>query len=137
MRSKRRSACPERESNADAPLLQEPLSPEELHAHELRLRSFLESLEGGVEGVETELLRPSGGERFQPVDEAPEETALEVGLGALAVEDQLGYEIREALERLRDGTFGTCVSCGEWIARNRLQLVPYARECIACAAKHG
>lgn len=135
--SSRTRSSGNRESNDDAPLLEEPLSPEELRAHELRLRGLLESLEGDVEGLEEEFLQPSGGERFQPSDEPVEEAALQAELDALAVEDRAGYEIREALDRIREGTFGTCASCGEWITRNRLQVVPYARECIRCAREHG
>jgi RNA polymerase-binding protein DksA len=40
--------------------------------------------------------------------------------------------IDAALELIANGTFGTCRSCGEPIARERLEAMPYATECIGC-----
>ena len=41
--------------------------------------------------------------------------------------------ITEALKRLARGTYGTCLACGEQIAPERLELVPDAPLCRACA----
>ena len=43
--------------------------------------------------------------------------------------------IRAALSRLDSGTYGTCMTCDEPIAPARLDALPYAVQCIACAAK--
>jgi DnaK suppressor protein len=45
---------------------------------------------------------------------------------------RLLYHIDKALERIENGTFGACDSCGEPIAKERLEAVPHARLCIAC-----
>lgn len=42
-------------------------------------------------------------------------------------------QIQAALERIEDGTFGTCVNCGEPISEERLQAVPHAARCRNCA----
>jgi DnaK suppressor protein len=42
-------------------------------------------------------------------------------------------QIREALKRLEDGTYGTCQMCGSMINPKRLEALPYAAECIECA----
>lgn len=42
-------------------------------------------------------------------------------------------EIESAQRRVDEGTFGVCESCGERIARARLEARPVARTCIACA----
>lgn len=42
-------------------------------------------------------------------------------------------QVKAALTRIELGTFGTCVRCGEAIAEGRLQAVPYATACAACA----
>lgn len=86
-----------------------------------------------VEAVEAEALEPSGGARFQDVDESGEESALDSDLTFLAAEDELGYAVHEALERIVSGTFGTCEACGRTIPRARLEVVPHARHCVACA----
>lgn len=40
-----------------------------------------------------------------------------------------------ALRRLDGGTYGTCVSCGNPIAPERLDAIPWAPTCIDCARK--
>ncbi len=42
-------------------------------------------------------------------------------------------ELRQALDRLDDGTYGTCERCGEPIPAERLEARPNARTCVACA----
>jgi DnaK suppressor protein len=43
--------------------------------------------------------------------------------------------IDEALERLKDGSYGTCDDCGKNIPLARLQALPYATDCIQCRRK--
>jgi len=38
----------------------------------------------------------------------------------------------EALEKLDHGDYGVCEACGEPIARDRLEAVPYAKLCLKC-----
>ncbi len=40
--------------------------------------------------------------------------------------------VEEALQRVRDGTYGICGVCGKPIDSNRLRAIPYARLCIKC-----
>lgn len=41
-------------------------------------------------------------------------------------------ELRAALLRIDDGTFGICVSCEETISAKRLAAIPWASSCIVC-----
>ena len=43
--------------------------------------------------------------------------------------------IEAALRALDDGTYGTCTSCGNPIAPERLEAIPWAPTCIDCARK--
>jgi RNA polymerase-binding transcription factor DksA len=43
--------------------------------------------------------------------------------------------IRAALQRIDDGSYGQCVTCGEPIAPRRLAALPYATQCIACVTR--
>jgi RNA polymerase-binding transcription factor len=43
--------------------------------------------------------------------------------------------VRQALERLHDGTFGECQNCGETIGDKRLEALPWTPFCIACQEK--
>lgn len=40
--------------------------------------------------------------------------------------------ILEALQRLREGSYGTCAACGEAIAPRRLRAIPEATLCVRC-----
>ena len=40
-----------------------------------------------------------------------------------------------ALERIREGSFGECIACGEEINSKRLEAVPWTRHCIECQEK--
>jgi len=44
-------------------------------------------------------------------------------------------EVDAALVKLEAGTYGHCESCGEDIAEDRLEAMPAARLCMACASK--
>jgi DnaK suppressor protein len=41
-------------------------------------------------------------------------------------------EIKSALERVADGTFGICEQCGNHMATRRLEALPWARFCVSC-----
>ena len=43
--------------------------------------------------------------------------------------------IVEALQRLRDGSYGTCAECGDAIAPGRLRALPEATMCLRCQAR--
>ena len=43
--------------------------------------------------------------------------------------------IDDALQRLAEGRYTTCVVCGEEIEPQRLEAVPYADRCIGCAER--
>jgi RNA polymerase-binding transcription factor DksA len=42
-------------------------------------------------------------------------------------------EIDDALDRMRAGTYGTCVACGLEIGSVRLAALPTATQCVHCA----
>ena len=44
-------------------------------------------------------------------------------------------KVKEALQRINDGTYGICEECGEEISINRLKARPVTRLCINCKAK--
>ena len=42
-------------------------------------------------------------------------------------------EIKAALKRIEEGTYGMCTNCGKQIAEARLEALPWATLCIDCA----
>ena len=43
--------------------------------------------------------------------------------------------VEDALGRIKDNTFGECVSCHEELQQKRLEAVPWTRYCISCQEK--
>ena len=48
---------------------------------------------------------------------------------------QLLNMVETALQRIREGSFGECVNCGNEINSKRLEAVPWTRYCIECQEK--
>ncbi|NJN17656.1 MAG: conjugal transfer protein TraR [Oscillochloris sp.] len=46
--------------------------------------------------------------------------------------DDIIAQIDVALERLDEGSYGTCERCGQPIGEERLEALPYATRCITC-----
>ncbi len=42
-------------------------------------------------------------------------------------------DVRRALDKLDEGTYGSCDACGGPIAPGRLEAIPWAARCIGCA----
>ena len=43
--------------------------------------------------------------------------------------------VRQALERLKEGTYGECIHCGKTIGLKRLEALPWTPACIECQEK--
>lgn len=79
----------------------------------------------------------SGTVTHLPTHPADNDTSgLDEQLAIVANEEQLLEEVDAALARIEAGTFGQCVDCSKSIASTRLEALPYAARCIACARKH-
>jgi RNA polymerase-binding protein DksA len=49
--------------------------------------------------------------------------------------EQVLRAIDGALQRIHEGTFGICETCGKPISEERLEAIPYATQCIDCRRK--
>ncbi|MBP1752567.1 MAG: zinc finger transcriptional regulator, TraR/DksA family [Geobacteraceae bacterium] len=67
-----------------------------------------------------------------PNDRATQESDRSFELRIRDRERKLINKIREALERIDEGTFGTCELCGEQIGEARLKARPVTTLCIDC-----
>jgi DnaK suppressor protein len=59
----------------------------------------------------------------------------EFTLSLMASEEDTLELVEQALDRIRQKTYGTCEECGGVIAKKRLEALPYAGTCIRCAEK--
>jgi DnaK suppressor protein len=70
-----------------------------------------------------------------PTDRATLESDRNFMLRIRDRERKLITKIKEALQRIEDGTFGLCESCGDDIGLDRLQARPVTTLCIECKRK--
>lgn len=84
-----------------------------------------------------ELLGNNSGELSVADDQHPGDSATDTQrieiLGSLSERSiRHLHEIEDALDRVRNGTFGICQNCEEPISEKRLRVLPEARFCIEC-----
>ncbi len=95
------------------------------------LNARLEELLGQADA--TVLDMTDAGEAFpDPTDRASMESDRSFTLRIRDRDRKLISKIREALQRIEDGEFGTCESCGEDIDKKRIEARPVTTLCIDC-----
>lgn len=67
-----------------------------------------------------------------PADIASETFEVEKGIALEANEMALLDKIDDALKAIDEGSYGKCQTCGKEIAKDRLDFLPYALNCINC-----
>ncbi|MBG0772094.1 RNA polymerase-binding protein DksA [Oleidesulfovibrio alaskensis] len=70
-----------------------------------------------------------------PADRATMESDRAFTLRIRDRERRLIKKIRQALDRIEDGSFGVCEDCGEQIGVPRLKARPVTKLCINCKSK--
>jgi DnaK suppressor protein len=110
------------------------------------LKRCNENESDGTEGISDYLEREARGSdasahtaeglRIERTPDALDETqfsaARELSTRNLERESSLLREVRAALDRIADGSYGTCLQCEEEVSRKRLKAMPWATLCIAC-----
>jgi DnaK suppressor protein len=66
------------------------------------------------------------------IDEVQHATERELAIRNLDRETILLRNVRSALGRIKDGSYGVCLHCDEDISPKRLNAVPWAPYCIQC-----
>ncbi len=59
----------------------------------------------------------------------------ELTLSLMGSEKDALDQIDAAIERIDDGTYGQCGTCGVKIPKPRLHAIPYAAQCVRCASQ--
>lgn len=94
------------------------------------LRQRLGELEGRLAGVTRDITKTLSSDFAEQATERENDDVLE----EIARETQISiHHLKAALQRLDDGTYGICVSCGEDISAARLRVIPEATLCVDCA----
>ena len=66
------------------------------------------------------------------LDEVQHAAERELAIRNLDRESHLLRNVRAALQRIDEGSYGTCLHCEEDISPKRLEAVPWAAYCIRC-----
>jgi len=96
-----------------------------------KLRERLAELIERADDIEEDLRQPLDADFSEQAVDLADDEALEGVEGVLRAEAQ---QVRAALARIDNGTYGTCANCGDTIPRERLEARPIATRCVKCAA---
>ena len=139
---KKNNASNEAKQNKDAQEaeMQERMSPEDLKYFEDLLNDKKETLIkelGYLENNSLSLNAKDGAgdlsaNAYHLADHATETADREQAFLMASREGKFLYYIEEALDRVREGTFGICTRCKKLIPKPRLEAVPTAKMCIDC-----
>ncbi len=107
------------------------------------LEYFRKVLSAKEQELIAEITRLEGEARESPVaevgdwvDEATSDEGASNAYEESAVVSETLAQVRAALQRIDDGTYGRCVDCGRWISLARLEAVPWTPYCIDDQQKH-
>jgi DnaK suppressor protein len=117
------------------PMPKKQLTPKELAEYQQRLRMLLGALTGDMDKLEQEALGDRTASLEANADGGTDSYFQEFSLELLERDESTVREVLQALERIKSGNYGTCESCSEGILKERLRLVPHARNCIECQRK--
>jgi DnaK suppressor protein len=97
---------------------------EKLIQKQLSLRDMVQRTEGYGREKEPDIQ--------DVADMAVESYTKEFNFGKSSGDRNVLQMIREALDRIEDDSYGSCLHCGNPINPKRLEAVPWARHCIQC-----
>ena len=103
-------------------------------AAKARLEAELAELEDRLSRLDRDLSEPPDPDSSERAVQMEDDEALE---GQAQVVTQEIASIRRALDRIEDGSYGTCANCGDEISDKRLEVRPEAALCIDCASAKG
>ena len=95
---------------------------------EEHLHTLVQEAEKTVNGM----VHEGNGDFPDPTDRASLESDRNFLLRIKDRERNLITKIKEALDRIDNGTYGTCENCGRSISEKRLMVRPVTTECIEC-----
>ncbi len=109
-----------------------PLSKKQLEKFEQQLLAWRKELDAGLNQTIQSMQTEEQTAFPDPTDQATMETDRNFDLRIRDRERKLIKKIDQALNRIKEGTFGICESCGGNISVKRLQARPVTTLCIDC-----
>jgi DnaK suppressor protein len=115
--------------------LSKPMDKKRLESFKKRLEERQQSLRKTVSRTEEDGRIADQDSAQDIADRAASSYTKEFLFSQSNNERQLLAMVETALQRIREGAFGECVSCGNEINAKRLEAVPWTRYCIECQEK--
>mgnify|MGYP001427527052 CR=1 FL=1 len=85
---------------------------------------------------ENEARESRAAEVEDPIDQVTSSENKAVSFQESTLVAQVLKQVRDALRRIDDGSYGKCIDCGRPIEPARLQAVPWTPYCLADQEKH-
>lgn len=105
-------------------------------------RQLIQNRENIVREARSEIAKYVKGETRQLVETALDDgdwsvidLAEDINLRMLETHRSILLRIDEALDKIKDGTYGICEDCGEKVRAERLKVMPFAIYCRDCQEK--
>jgi RNA polymerase-binding transcription factor DksA len=102
-------------------------------------RTRLQGIREGIQREQDDAIDDAGGELSSfdqhPGDSGTETFEMEKNVSLLEQVDDELLEVEAAVQRLEQGSYGTCQVCGRPIGDERLEAMPAARFCIEDQAR--
>jgi len=106
----------------------------DIKKHRIALETRLQELKTRITQIDEELDSHNSKDWEELATEREEDEVLE-GMG-LSAQSEIRI-IKAAIARIKNDEYGYCVDCGDVIAEERLDVLPFTPFCRICAAKHG
>ncbi len=119
------------------------MNKKDLKHFEKRLHEEMQNLQKTIGKLEKSVFqrsqRESSGDlsaySIHMADLGTDASEREKDLLLASTEGKVVLQIREALKKIEDGSYGDCEECGKPIGAKRLELIPYATYCTRCQMK--
>jgi DnaK suppressor protein len=101
-----------------------------------RLLAREKELQDMITRLVSEARESPAAEVEDPIDQATSSEGKAAAFEVSTAESKMLQEVRAALRRIDNGTFGTCIDCGRQIEPARLEAVPWTPYCLADQERH-
>ena len=106
-----------------------------LHERSKLLKGDLDGLEGETRGNGMDRAGDQSSVPGHMAELASDASEKAFSYGRMESQTEELKEIQDALERIQDGSFGSCENCQARIPKERLKAISYARLCVKCQGK--
>ncbi|HAS83741.1 MAG TPA: hypothetical protein DCS43_13990, partial [Verrucomicrobia bacterium] len=106
------------------------LTPKQAQAYEVTLLRLRDELSRQIAFLRGASLTRS--DEVNPEEDGSDAFERQLALKLAQTEGDAIFEIDEALQRIKDGTYAICQDCGCVVSPARLKALPFVRRCVEC-----